>query len=105
MSSPFSRRKKPKLLDQDIQYIDPIDCHSAVGYTIATTDWGGFKASVELANCDRKITWEFDCSNEDQLDRSRLKVANAIALLRCFEESFERHGQAFVDSKKRKKKK
>ena len=101
----YNSRKKPKLLDHQLQYIDPVDCHSMVGYTLSTTDYGGLRCTVDLGSCDRRIAWEFDSSNDNDYERSKVKIANAIAVLRCFQNAYQEHARKYIDSKKRKKKK
>lgn len=95
----------PKLHASRIEYIDPIDCHSAVGYTIVRTYYGSLKSEVELINCDRKITWSFDCGKGADFKQSLAKIEAATGLLTAFKQDFITHATAFLNAKKRKRKK
>lgn len=101
----YARRKKAKLLDQRLIYIDPLDCHSAVGYTVATTDYGGFRAQVELTDCNRKISWDFDNSNKHDQTRSLAKIDSVVDILLAFRNSYVSHSNAFLAKAKKRKKK
>jgi hypothetical protein len=72
--------KRPrKMLRSEIEYIDPLNCDSTVGYTVGQGSRGVF-GSVDLSDCNRKITWHF--GRYDGNDKSRLaKIDRAIGLL------------------------
>lgn len=101
----YARRRKAKLLDQRLIYIDPLDCHSAIGYTISTTDYGGFRAQVELTDCNRKINWEFDNCNKLDHASGIAKIDRVVDILLAFRNSYGSHGTAFLEKAKKRKKK
>lgn len=54
------------------EYIDPQSCGSMVAYKIFSETY--FDASIDLSDCNRKITWTFDS------DTTIEKIDNAIAM-------------------------
>lgn len=89
---------KGKLYANNIVQLDPKDCGSTVGYSIQQTDWGGFSATVDLSDCSRKISWEFDANDQE-------KVANVVSIFSAFAYEYENSRADFQRNKRRKKKK
>jgi hypothetical protein len=83
-----SKKQAPILYDQRIEYIDPIDHQSAVGYIIKKNRWGGFDAEVELMGCDRKIHWQFDGKTKADCKQALQKIDKAIGMLQFFRDSY-----------------
>lgn len=50
--------KKRTALASQIDYLLPEDCGSTIGYTIIR-NYRGVTATVDLADCNRKIEWYF----------------------------------------------
>lgn len=78
------------LIGSEIDYIDPLHCGSTVGYTITRykPDYGDKKirvdGQVEIADCNRKVTWSFDRAHDDDI----LKIERAIEILTQFKREF-----------------
>lgn len=95
-------RRQPKLYDQHLEYIDPIDCQSAIGFVLSKTCWGGFNAEVELMSCDKKINWQFSNSSQEDYKRALIKIDNALRILTAFRESYIKHTAAYRRLRKKK---
>jgi hypothetical protein len=93
-------RKPPKLYDQHLEYIDPLGSQSSIGYILSKNPWGGFNAEVELANCDRKISWQFDNQSKEDYDRSLIKIDNALRILTRFREAYVKYAPLHRRKKK-----
>jgi hypothetical protein len=81
-----------KLLASEIVYIAPTNCGSTVGYTIKSqknydSDTKGyypsFYASIDLTDCSRKISWQFENTEE-----SLAKINRTIEILTSFKKEF-----------------
>lgn len=65
-------------LGHNIVAIDPTDCGSTVAYSITGRCRRGLSATVDLADCTRKIQWYFYGDDETK------KIDAAIAMLEEF---------------------
>lgn len=75
-------KRTRKLIAKNIDYIDPLECDSTVGYTI--TRGRRLSANVNLTDCNRHITWYFNA------DKSAIpKIDRAISLLTEFKDEFK----------------
>ena len=68
--------KKRKLLQAEIEYLDPLNCGSTLGYNIIDGRRGVF-GTVDITDCNRKVTWDFSARDSNPL----AKVDVAIGLL------------------------
>jgi hypothetical protein len=68
--------KKRKLLQAEIEYLDPLNCGSTLGYNIVDGRRGLY-GDVDITDCNRKVTWNFSVSDENPL----AKIDCAIGLL------------------------
>lgn len=69
---------KRELFAQNIQYLDPLNAGSVIGYVINKNARGRLRGEMNLSDCSRKIDWYFD--QEEGL----AKIDKAIALLQEF---------------------
>lgn len=74
--------RKSKVLATRVEYIDPADCDSQIGYKIIDRR-RRLQGDVGLTDCNRKITWYFDDTPE-----SLLKINRALAILTEFRDKF-----------------
>lgn len=49
-------------------YLDPLECDSTICYKVVSSTY--FEASVNLTDCNRKITWNFDTDSVEKVDRA-----------------------------------
>lgn len=68
----------------EIEYIDPSDAGSTIGFRILRSD-RGIWADVDLTDCNRKIEWYFTSQAKS---RSIQKVDRAIEVLTRFRAAF-----------------
>lgn len=73
------KRLAPKVYATQAKYIDPLDCGSMVAYSI--TKRRRLSATMDLSDCNKKITWYFD---NDTGDKPIQKIDTVIALLTDF---------------------
>jgi hypothetical protein len=72
-------RRTKKLYASGIAFLDPTDCDSIVGYHV--TKRGNYlSGTVDLSDCNRKITWYFSYTNKNSLP----KIDVAIKMLESF---------------------
>jgi hypothetical protein len=87
-------RRTKKLYASGIAFLDPIDCDSTIGYHV--TKRGKYlSGTVDLSDCNRKITWYFSSTNQNSLS----KVDIAIKMLESFRTEL---GKAFAAEAKKK---
>lgn len=67
-------------LGHNVVAIDPTDCGSTVAYSITGRCKRGLSATVDLADCNRKIQWYFYGNDESGTE----KIDAAIAMLEEF---------------------
>lgn len=67
-------------LGHKIVMIDPTDCGSTVGYSIVRRVSRGTSATIDLADCNRKIQWYFSARDASPT----AKIDAAITLLQEF---------------------
>ncbi len=89
-------RKKRKLLQAEVEYLDPLNCGSTLGYKIIDGRRGLY-GDVDITDCNRKVTWNFSARDEDPLG----KIDRAIGLLIRFRSKFDLE---FSRVKKRRRK-
>lgn len=68
--------KKRKLLQAEVEYLDPLNCGSTLGYNIVMGRRGLY-GDVDITDCNRKVTWNFSARDENPL----AKIDKAIGLL------------------------
>jgi hypothetical protein len=85
-------KNKIKVINHRIEFIDPMDCGSTVGYSIHKGN--RITAYVYLTDCNRKIDWYF----HDKTAGIK-KINKAIEILQEFRDNFKN-----ADMKRRKKK-
>lgn len=79
------------LLASDIQFLDPLNCGSTIGWYVSTrTSYGQenkvvAEGTVVLSDCSRKIEWSFD--REDTFNQNVEKIDKAIDMLMAFRRS------------------
>lgn len=69
-------RNKRKVLQAEIQYLDPLNCGSTLGYNIILGRRGLY-GDVDITDCNRKVTWNFSARDVNPLG----KIDAAIGLL------------------------
>lgn len=77
------KKTKRQLFASEIAYLDPMNCNSTVGFTVKRGRRGQMYATVELADCNRKIEWYFE-NNAGSV----AKIDKAITLLVRFRHEF-----------------
>jgi hypothetical protein len=77
--------KKRKLLQAEVEYLDPLNCGSTLGYNIVEWSPGTLYGDVDITDCNRKVTWKFSARDEDPLG----KIDRAIGLLIRFRSKFD----------------
>lgn len=87
--------QKDRLHASEIMFIDPLDCGSTVGYHITTTGayTRYFEGTVDLTDCNRKVTWEFNEKTSPE------KIDNAIKILTNFKKEFAKARKVFLKEK------
>jgi hypothetical protein len=90
----MSEKQKPELIATEAHYIDPLDSDSMVSYKITTDSYVNISGSVELSDCNRKISWYFS-NNDDAIT----KVDKAIEILRNFRREFIKARKRFPKKK------
>lgn len=100
------RLVESKVYDNSIEYIDPASCGSSIGCRIRRSRSGYFDATVQLSDCDRKITWDFSGNDQRSIKSNVEKIDAAIEQLRVFRETLIRtHAEhtAWLESRTKKK--
>lgn len=74
------RQPVPKVLSQNVQYIDPTDCGSMVGFRIVDEDYDtpSIQATITLTECSRMVSWGISCD-----DAGLKKISAAIDVLQA----------------------
>lgn len=70
--------RKRKLIASRIDYLDPLNCGSTIGYTIINGR-SGLYADVDLTDCNRRLSWSFNNKPE-----AIKKIDKAISILTEF---------------------
>lgn len=78
-----ARKRIKKLFACNMIWLDPQDCDSTIGYKI-TQSGDYLYGTINLTDCNRKISWEFSKHNENAVD----KLDKAIAILEEFKAEF-----------------
>ena len=77
------------------EYIAPDDCESSVGYKILAEK--GLSASMDLADCNRKITWYFSTfDGKDPLQ----KIDKILEIMTAFRDDLLAARKKYARSKK-----
>ncbi len=88
-----------ELIASAIAYIEPTGCDSTVGYKLTTEksysydakkDYPSFSGAIDLSDCTRKITWQFE-NNAASL----AKINHAITILTNFKKEFVKAQKRF----------
>jgi hypothetical protein len=87
-------RRKRTTVASRIEFIDPSDCGSTVGYSITRKDLVRVSAEIYLSDCNRKIEWYFSGERPESIQ----KIDSAIEILQEFR-------QKYVDAVKKKSRK
>jgi hypothetical protein len=91
-----------ELIAASIDYIDPADCGSTVGYKLLTSttyssgkSLPSFYGEIDLTDCSRKICWQFN-NNEHALE----KINHAITMLTNFKKEFVKAQKKYPNKEK-----
>lgn len=87
--------RRRQSLASKIEFLDPADCGSTVGYVIVRSRHG-LSGEVTLSDCNRKIEWYFSPRNALAVQ----KIDRAVAILTEFRDQFTR---AIKRSKRKRK--
>lgn len=91
------KRLAAKVYASRVEYVDPADCGSTIGYRIHGRRY--LSADVELSDCNRMINWYFN--NEDG---GLAKIDRAIEILIAFRNDFVKARKTFNARRPRRKK-
>lgn len=77
-----------KIYDHGIEYIDPSLCGSSIGFRLSRSRYGGLNGQVQLADCGRKVSWEFDGQEQHTYKANLAKIDKAINILQRFRRAY-----------------
>ena len=93
--------RKPKVLATKVEFIEPLNCGSTVGYKIIDDDYEDhsyFSSSIQLTDCSRMISWDVSVDSNGVA-----KLDNAIRILTEAREELSKAAAKLAKLKKKEK--